>query len=110
MIVLFYLIAGHFLCDFPLQGDTMAREKSRHSLTDLQREVPWFYWMTAHAFIHGCAVAIVTGSVTLGLFEAFWHWLIDFLKGEALIGIHIDQIGHILCKAVWFGLFLTGAI
>jgi hypothetical protein len=110
MTIFFYLIAAHFLCDFSLQGDAMAREKSRHSKTDLQKAVPWFYWLTAHAFVHGLAVTVITGSVILGILEVFCHWIIDFLKCERTIDIHHDQLYHILSKVTWFAILLTGGV
>jgi hypothetical protein len=97
--ILFLLIAGHALADFPLQGDTMAVEKNRH--TNGKTGVPWFYWLTAHALIHGLSVALITGRVELGIAEAFAHWLIDFSKCEKWIGIHTDQALHLVCKVLW---------
>jgi hypothetical protein len=104
----FWLLVAHFVADYPLQGDTTAREKSRHSSTDLQKHVPWYYWLTAHALMHGGAVALVTGSVWLGLAETACHWLIDFGKCERWFSIHADQALHIACKAVWLVVVLGG--
>ena len=65
----FLLLVGHAVADFPLQAGPMAAEKCRRSPTDLQRDVPWYYWLTAHAVIHGGAVYLVTGSLFLALLE-----------------------------------------
>jgi hypothetical protein len=103
----FWLLVAHFVADYPLQGDTTAREKNRHSTTGLQGFVPWYYWLTAHALMHGGAVALVTGSVGLGVAETVAHWLIDFGKCERWYSIHADQALHLGCKVVWL-LFAAG--
>ena len=64
-----WMLVGHALADYPLQSEAMAREKDRHSTTPLQASVPWFYWLTAHALLHGGAVGLVTQSIWLGLAE-----------------------------------------
>ena len=99
--VFFALLVGHAVCDYPLQAGPMASEKCRRSTTPLQRSVPWYYWLSAHAVIHGGAVGWITGSPSLGLAEAVVHWLIDFGKCEDWFGIHVDQALHVGCKVVW---------
>jgi hypothetical protein len=95
------LIAGHALVDFPLQGDATAVNKNRHAKTELQKHVPFYYWLCSHAIIHGAAVGLITGSIGLGIAEAVAHWLIDFGKCEKWFNIHVDQFLHILCKVIW---------
>ena len=102
--VLFWLVTGHFVMDFPLQGDTVAHQKSplpgaRNEA--LAKAVPWPYWMTAHALMHGGAVALITGSVVLGALETSIHWLTDLAKCCRKIDIHTDQAIHLACKLVW---------
>jgi hypothetical protein len=104
----FWLLVAHFVADYPLQGDTTAREKNRHSTTELQKHVPWFYWLTAHALMHGGAVALITGWLTLGAAETLAHWLIDFGKCERWYSIHADQALHLGCKVVWLLVALGG--
>ena len=103
---LFYLIAGHALADFSLQSDAMAKGKNRHRKTEPPPGATytpcWPYWLTAHALIHGATVAVITGSVHLGIAETIAHWCIDFGKCENWYGIHIDQALHFLCKATWW--------
>ena len=48
--MLFYLIAGHFLADYPFQSDAIASCKCRKSQHPAAKGVPWWYWLTAHAF------------------------------------------------------------
>jgi hypothetical protein len=103
--LLFWLVIGHFVMDFPLQGSAVAAQKSpipgaRNEA--LAKAVPWPYWMTAHALMHGGTVMLITGSLTLGVLETTIHWLTDVAKCCRLIGIHTDQAIHIGCKVVWF--------
>jgi hypothetical protein len=116
--MLFYLLAGHALMDFALQSDPMAVCKCRRSNHPLQQSVPWFYWLTAHALLHGGAVGVIihwsTGNRDLALAfavaEAAVHWLIDLGKCERLYTIHIDQALHVLCKFAWWGLIASGMV
>jgi hypothetical protein len=62
--------------------------------------------MTAHAVMHGAAVAGVTGDVWLGIAETAAHWIIDFGKCENWYGIHADQAAHGVCKMLWATLAL----
>lgn len=103
----FLFIAGHFVCDYPLQGEAVAIQKSRHVDNPLAKAVPWYYWLTAHAVMHGAAVALITGSALLGLCETAAHWLIDFGKCEKWYGIHTDQALHLACKAAWLTAAMT---
>lgn len=102
------LLAGHAVMDFALQPDAMAREKCRHSTSPLQSAVPWYYWLTAHALGHGGAVYLVTNSLSLGILETVVHWLIDFAKCEGWTNVHVDQLLHVACKAVWWALVWYG--
>lgn len=104
MILFFKLLIGHAVADFVLQSDTMARAKSRHS--DFGKSQgssfpQWYYWLTAHALVHGGAVYLLTGSAVLGLIETLLHWAIDFAKQERWINFHQDQALHLLCKVLY---------
>ncbi len=104
--VFFLLLCAHALCDYPLQGDFIAKYKMR-LLPGGSRNPLWIHCLTSHALIHGGAVYLITGSLLLGLFETFFHWYIDFAKCEGLFGFHTDQSLHILCKLMWvFALFI----
>jgi hypothetical protein len=110
----FYLLFGHALMDYALQPTPMAVEKSRHSKSELQKEVPWYYWLTAHAFLHGGAVAYITApaigsaAIVLGILETVCHWIIDFARGEGWIGIFVDQLLHVVCKIIWWAMIYYG--
>lgn len=51
MYLAFWLLVGHAVCDFPLQGDVVAREKSPKSTSELQKHVPWYYWLMPSALV-----------------------------------------------------------
>ena len=105
----FYLLAGHALADFPLQGETIAACKCRKSQHPAAKAVPWYYWLSAHALVHGGLVAAIVRScgydpnlsVGLGVAETVIHWIIDYGKCARWFGIHVDQLLHVACKGVW---------
>lgn len=102
--LLFLLIGAHFLCDYPLQGDFIGKFKNRHvnrSQDPLRTFIPWWHLMTAHSFIHACAVFILTGNLYYGLAELVAHFIIDVLKCEGYTNIHVDQALHIICKVAY---------
>ena len=98
MTTLFYLLAAHALCDFPLQGDYLARGKNHKAPLPGS---PWFLLLLAHALIHGGAVALVTGNVWLGIAETVAHASIDYAKCDGRIGYVTDQGAHVACKVAW---------
>jgi len=110
--MLFFLLAGHALMDYALQGDAMAACKCRRSTHPAAQSVPWYYWLTAHALLHGAAVGVLVQwgynnwNLALGfaVAESIAHWLIDFGKCEKMYSIHIDQALHVLCKVAWWAL------
>lgn len=90
------LVAGHFLADYPLQGDFLARAKNH---TNPIPGVPWYQALAAHSTIHGFFVGVITGSVWLGLAETLLHAHIDYRKCSGKIGYNADQAWHITIKA-----------
>lgn len=97
----FKMLIGHAVCDFVLQNDAMGAGKNRHKDFGAQRgpNFPkWYYWMTAHALVHGGAVYLITANPFLGLIETVLHWIIDFFKCEGRLSVEQDQTLHILCK------------
>jgi hypothetical protein len=99
LTMLWWLLVGHALCDYPLQGDFLARGKN-HTLP-MHFGIPWVHCLTAHALIQAGMVALATGRVSLGVAEFVAHWLIDYGKSDKRFGIHTDQALHILCKLAW---------
>lgn len=106
MELLFKLLIGHALADFPLQGPYIAQMKNRHNKPDYipagQKPCAvWIHCMTAHALIHAGFVWVITGVVWFALAELVLHWAIDFAKCENWTNPHQDQALHITCKAVY---------
>lgn len=116
--MLFLLIAGHALADYPLQNEAMATCKDRHAKLPLQESVPWYYWLLAHALVHGLVVALIvafwTGNkelgVLFGILEAAAHLVIDTLKCERVTSIHVDQLLHVACKVAWWAMIANGTL
>lgn len=81
--VLLYLLAGHAIADYPLQGD-------------------------CHATIHALAVFLATGSMAFAIGELIAHTIIDHTKCAGRISYNTDQKLHILCKLLWFELYFLG--
>lgn len=92
------LLVAHAVCDYPLQGDFLARAKSRALPIP---GVPWYQALGAHSVMHGGAVWLLTGVPLLGLAEAAAHAAIDDAKCTGRIGFNADQGAHIACKALW---------
>lgn len=103
-LILIALIAAHALCDYPLQGDFLAKAKNR---TAAIPGVPWWQAMGAHAVMHGAAVALITGIWWLSVLEAAIHWITDDAKCRSKIDFNTDQAIHLICKAAWFGVWLV---
>ena len=104
-LVFFKLLIGHALCDFPLQGDFLARGKNHKNPLP---SVPWYWCLGAHALLQAGAVFYVTGSLVLALAELFLHASIDMWKSNGKINFDTDQCLHILCKVAWCAVLLIG--
>lgn len=109
MITIFLiLLCCHFLADYPLQGDFLAKGKNhKNPITG----IPWYHCLLAHSAIHGLFVGFVLQSPWFGFFEFVAHAIIDYSKcngdfGEGNIAYNIDQALHIACKVAWIILFL----
>jgi hypothetical protein len=106
MTLLLMLLAWHALADYPLQGDFLAKAKNRFAPIP---GVPWQQALGAHALIHAAGVAVLTGSVWLGLVEFVAHSMIDDAKCRGRINFNQDQALHALCKLVYVGVILSCA-
>ena len=93
-----WLLVGHAICDYPLQGDFLARGKNRWNPIPT---IPWYQCLAAHALIHGGSVALITGSVPLGIAETLIHMQIDYGKCAGHYGLNVDQALHVVCKIAW---------
>jgi hypothetical protein len=75
--IFFYLLIGHAVADYALQPPNIARGKNRNigpgPEYDPEAHGPvqpiWVLVMTAHALIHAGAIAIITGSLPLALWQ-----------------------------------------
>lgn len=97
--LLLVLIGIHFLCDYPLQTEFLAKGKA--SFDQPLNGVPWYHCMTAHCAVHALGVGLATRVWELALAEFVCHFIIDTSKAQKRFGINIDQALHITCKAVW---------
>ena len=95
--LLILLLLGHFVADYPLQGDKMAVEKCPGKDCTLD----WRWWLSAHAGTHGFFVAILTGVPLLGVAEMVLHMLIDLGKCRLGCKLIVDQALHWCCKLLW---------
>lgn len=99
------MIAAHAVCDYPLQGDFLAKAKNRFAPLP---GVPWWQALGAHSIIHGGAVGLITGSWALGLCEAIAHAVIDDRKCSGRLTFNQDQFLHIGFKVLWIIMYFTG--
>jgi hypothetical protein len=95
--MLLYLIAAHAVCDYPLQGDFLSRQKNR-----LVPGASWRLALAYHAIIHGVAVQLITGSWLLCGAEILIHAGTDYSKGRKWISFNQDQAIHVACKLLWW--------
>jgi hypothetical protein len=92
------LFAGHALCDYPLQGNFLAKGKNHRN--PLPR-VPWYQCMFAHAMIHAGMVYLITQSVTFASLEFVVHFWTDFAKCDGKLTFNQDQSIHYAFKVLW---------
>lgn len=105
-ICLFWLLVGHAICDYPLQGHFLAAAKRAHLPEGADGF--WVYGLSFHALIHAGSVALVTGRYDLSAYEFALHWATDKAKTMGFIGIKTDQAIHIICKVAWSALTIWG--
>lgn len=99
-IQLFWLlIIVHAVCDYPLQGEFLAKFKS--PLEKFNGEIVWPTVLSQHALIHAGGVFLITGNYIVSALEFAAHWAIDYIKCRKWIDFNEDQAAHFACKAVW---------
>jgi hypothetical protein len=110
--MLFALLLGHCVADFPLQTEWIAKYKNWKNASPpppgQKQQAVWPYVMSAHAGTHAAAVWVVTGSPLLAGLEFVAHWAIDALKCANVTDIHKDQVLHYICKSSWVLLYMAG--
>lgn len=103
--IAFLLVAAHALCDYPLQGDFLAKSKNHKAPMP---GVDWWIALLAHSAIHAGAVLLITESLWFGCCEFVMHSIIDWGKCEGHTSLRTDQALHLACKAIYVGLLLNG--
>jgi len=101
LTLLFALVIGHMLADYPLQGEYLALNKNRHyrpSNGMVQPKGLWIHCLCAHSLIHAGMVWLITGRVFFGIIECVLHFIIDACKSEKKTTLHTDQLLHVLCR------------
>lgn len=97
-LVLLLLVFGHFLADYPLQGDFLSAAK--HHKRPIPG-VPWYQAMFAHSSIHAGFAGLITGSIVIAAAELVAHFVIDWAKCSDRLTFNADQALHLLCKVLW---------
>lgn len=109
--LLWWMTCLHFLFDYALQTDFIARGKNPKAPIP---GIPWPWVLAAHAGMQGFGVTLATGSTLLGVFELAVHWATDYAKCSGWFGpdperaFDIDQWIHLGCKLLWAVLFSCG--
>ena len=98
MEILWWLLVGHAVADYPLQGDFLAKGKNHRAPLP---GIPWWQCLTAHALIHSGAVLLIGHNLPLAIAEFVCHWSIDWAKSEGAFGFNVDQALHVGCKLLW---------
>lgn len=122
MYKLILLLAGHALCDYPLQGDFLARGKNRFAPLP---GTPWYQCLWAHAMIHAGMVLLITQRPWMAIAELVIHAATDYAKCAGWFGaspispnslrtrlmglpefsgyfaFNLDQGIHVACKILW---------
>lgn len=94
---LLLLLVAHFLADFPLQGDYMAKAKNP---TQNKWEI-WVPVMFGHCLIHAGFVYVITQQLSLAFLQFVTHWIIDVSKCRGRLSkdgakaFLIDQLSHL---------------
>lgn len=99
-IALFWMLVGHAVADYPLQGDWLSNAKNPTKIL-VAGETIWPLALASHAIIHAAAVMLATGSPWLAGAEFFAHFAIDLGKCRGWLSYNADQMLHIACKVVW---------
>lgn len=111
MINLMWLLFAHYILDYPLQGDFLAKTKGEN-----------FYSLFVHSMIYSLGICLTLfytatniNNVELfivGLVILFTHMVIDFTKANALdktkqltTYLYADQIAHNLINFIIFFTF-----
>lgn len=103
MTLLFWLLVGHAVCDYPLQGDFLARAKNPFNPIP---GVPWYQALFWHALMHAGAVMLITHAWRFAVVEFCLHCVMDVMKCGYLgkkqaMAFNVDQGFHVGCKLLY---------
>lgn len=108
--LLFYVMALHWLADFVLQSDKMARGKSKSN-----------YWLSIHVLVYTSVMFLGMFLLSLNLVHlALWtlfngsaHWVTDYFTSRGssyffqkedyhngFVVVGADQYAHLVCLTV----------
>src|SRR5436190_19983061 len=113
LVLLFALLIGHMVGDYPLQGDFLAVHKNRNVSRAGSKEYPanlWIHCMLAHSFIHAGVVWLITARVVFAVAEVVLHFGLDFIKCERWTSHTADQALHALCKVAYVAVLVMGFV
>lgn len=94
MKIFLILIMVHYLCDFALQNDFVAKFKSM-KINGEYNEI-WYHCLTAHCAIHSLGVYFVTSSIYLSSLMFITHFMIDQFKCLNKLTFNQDQSLHFI--------------
>lgn len=98
MEVFVFLIMVHYLCDFALQNDFVAKFKAIK--INGEYNPIWYHCLIAHCAIHSLGVYLVTKSMLLVSIMFVTHFVIDQSKCLNKLTFNQDQILHFFVIAV----------
>lgn len=104
----FMLLFGHCLADFPLQGEYLSKTKNpKNNYIEF-----WLPTLFAHSVIHAGIVFIITGYISLAIFQLVTHFIIDYAKAvqktySDRASFLIDQFIHIAVLGITAGFFVS---
>ncbi len=97
---LIWMLIGHAVADYPLQGDWLSKAKNP-ALALVPGETIWPMALLSHAAIQAGAVKLATGSWLCAGLEFVAHTAIDYWKCRGGVTYNGDQILHVICKLLW---------
>jgi hypothetical protein len=104
------LIMAHYLCDFALQNDFVAKFKAVK--INGEYNPIWYHCLIAHCAIHALAVYLATNSIYLCLFMFVTHFVIDQSKCLNKLTFNQDQSLHVIViliiSLIYCGAFVNG--
>ena len=107
MTIFFVLIMVHYLCDFALQNDFVAKFKAMK--INGEYNPIWYHCLTAHCAIHSLGVYLVTKSIWLTAIMFVTHFIIDQSKCLNKLTFNQDQALHFAVIAL-ISLIYSGAV